>query len=46
VWPGESPLVTDGPFAETKEGIGGLYVVDCPSRAEATELAAREPRSP
>jgi hypothetical protein len=46
VRPGETPLVTDGPFAETKEGIGGIYVVECASRDEALELAAQVPRSP
>jgi hypothetical protein len=46
VRPGERPLVTDGPFAETKEGIGGIYVVDCAGRDEALELAAQVPRSP
>jgi hypothetical protein len=46
VRPGESPLVTDGPFAETKESIGGLYVVDCASRDEALDLAGRMPQSP
>ena len=46
VRPGERPLVTDGPFAETKEGVGGFYVVECASREEAIELAARVPRSP
>jgi hypothetical protein len=46
VRPGQAPPVTDGPFAETKEAVGGFYVVDCASRAEALELAARVPRSP
>ncbi|HEU5207292.1 MAG TPA: YciI family protein [Gaiellaceae bacterium] len=46
VRPGRTPLVTDGPFAETKEGIGGIYVVDCAGRNEALELAAQIPRSP
>jgi hypothetical protein len=46
VRPGRPPLVTDGPFADTKEGIGGIYVVDCAGRAEALELAAQVPRSP
>ena len=32
VRPGEKPMVTDGPFAETKEAVGGFYVVDCASR--------------
>ena len=46
VRPGRTPLVTDGPFAETKEGIGGIYVVECASREEALELAGRVPQSP
>ena len=39
-------LVTDGPFAETKEAVGGFYVVECASRDEAIELAGRVPESP
>ena len=46
VRPGERPLVTDGPFAETKEGVGGFYVVECASRDEALELAGKVPLSP
>jgi hypothetical protein len=46
VRPGERPLVTDGPFAETKEGVGGFYVVECDSREEALELAGKVPSSP
>jgi hypothetical protein len=46
VRPGEQPLVTDGPFAETKEALGGFYVVDCESRREALELAGQVPVSP
>jgi hypothetical protein len=46
VRPGDTPLVTDGPFAETKEALGGFYVVDCASRDEAIELAGLVPRSP
>jgi hypothetical protein len=38
--------VTDGPFAETKEAVGGFYVIDCASRDEAIELAGRVPQSP
>ncbi len=33
--------VTDGPYPETKEVIGGFTVVDVPSRAEALEWAAK-----
>jgi hypothetical protein len=46
VRPGERPLVTDGPFAETKEAIGGFYVVECASREEAITLAGGVPPSP
>jgi hypothetical protein len=46
VVPGDAPLVTDGPFADTKEGVGGFYVVDCASREEAIELAGHVPQSP
>jgi hypothetical protein len=34
-------LITDGPFPETKEIIGGFAVVDVPSREEALEWAAK-----
>ncbi|MGH3109336.1 MAG: YciI family protein [Gaiellaceae bacterium] len=46
VRPGEKPIVTDGPFAETKEAVGGLYVVDVADRDEAVRLAGQVPRSP
>jgi hypothetical protein len=46
VRPGGTPLVTDGPFAETKEAVGGFYVVECASRDEALELAGKVPLSP
>ena len=46
VRPGETPLVTDGPFAETKEAVGGFYLVDCESRKQALELAGQVPSSP
>ena len=36
-------LVTDGPFAETKEQLGGYYVVDVPDLDAALELAALIP---
>jgi hypothetical protein len=39
-------LVTDGPFAETKEMLGGYYVVDLPDREAAVEWAARVPNAP
>jgi hypothetical protein len=36
-------LVTDGPFAETKEQLGGYYLVEAGSIAEATKLAEQIP---
>jgi hypothetical protein len=36
-------LITDGPFAEAKEQLGGYYVLDCGGLDEAIELAARIP---
>ena len=36
-------LTTDGPFAETREQLGGFYLVDCKDLDEAIEVAARIP---
>jgi hypothetical protein len=36
-------LTTDGPFAETKEQLGGYYVVDCKDLDEAIEVASKIP---
>jgi hypothetical protein len=36
-------LVTDGPFAETKEAVGGFDIVECGSLEEAVEIAAGHP---
>jgi hypothetical protein len=36
-------LVSDGPFAETKEQVAGLNVLTCRSLAEAVEIASRHP---
>src|ERR1051325_6720244 len=36
-------LATDGPFAETKEQIGGFFLVDCKNLDEAIEVAAKIP---
>ena len=35
--------LTDGPFAETKEVVGGFYLIDCASKAEAIEWASKLP---
>jgi hypothetical protein len=39
------PLVTDGPFIEAKEALGGFYLVECASMDEALEWAARLPEA-
>jgi hypothetical protein len=36
-------IISDGPFAETKEWMAGFDVIECPSMAEAVEIAARHP---
>jgi hypothetical protein len=36
-------LLSDGPFAETKEQIGGLCVIECADLDEALEIAAAHP---
>lgn len=36
-------LVTDGPFAETKEAVGGFDIIECGSYEEAVEIAAGHP---
>ena len=36
-------IVTDGPFAETKEHLGGYYLIDAPDLDDAIEAAARIP---
>ncbi|MFI9379714.1 YciI family protein [Kutzneria sp. NPDC052558] len=36
-------LLTDGPFADTKEQIGGLVLIECADLDEAVEIAARHP---
>jgi hypothetical protein len=37
------PVVTDGPFAETREQLGGYYLVDAKDLDEAIGIAARVP---
>lgn len=36
-------VVTDGPFAETKEAVGGFDLLECDSLEEAVEIAASHP---
>ncbi|MEA2134562.1 MAG: hypothetical protein QOC68_2471 [Solirubrobacteraceae bacterium] len=40
---GGERLVTDGPFAETKEQLGGFYLLDCKDLDEAIAYAAKIP---
>jgi hypothetical protein len=37
---GETPVITDGPYLETKEVIGGFWVIDAPDLDVALRLAA------
>jgi hypothetical protein len=39
-------LTTDGPFAETKEQLGGYYMVECENLDQAIEAASRIPAAP
>jgi hypothetical protein len=40
---GDETLVTDGPYAEVKEALGGFFMLDCESMDEALEWAAKIP---
>ena len=39
----ETPVVTDGPYGETKELFGGFWILDVASKEEAVEWAKRAP---
>jgi hypothetical protein len=39
----DSPVITDGPFTETKEILSGFYLIDAETEERALELAARIP---
>ncbi|MFJ1707479.1 YciI family protein [Kitasatospora sp. NPDC088346] len=43
---GETPVVTDGPYGETKELFGGFYLIEVASKEEAVEWARRMPALP
>jgi len=43
---GGAPKVTDGPFAEAREVVGGYWMIQAKSRAEAVEWARRCPAAP
>ncbi len=40
---GDETLVTDGPYAEVKEALGGYYLLECDTIDEAVDWAARIP---
>jgi hypothetical protein len=40
---GEDQVVTDGPFAESKEQLGGFYLLECKDMDEALEWAKKVP---
>jgi hypothetical protein len=40
---GETPVVSDGPYGETKELFNGFYILDVASQQEAVEWAKRAP---
>lgn len=44
--PDGEPVVTDGPFAESKEFLAGYWIVECDSRERAIEIAARASAAP
>ncbi|WP_040167734.1 YciI family protein [Microbacterium gorillae] len=43
---GETPLVTDGPYGETKELFNGFWTLECSTIEEAAEWAKRAPLTP
>lgn len=44
-FPGGKPKVTDGPFTEAKEAVGGYWMIQVKSKEEAVEWATRCPAS-
>ncbi len=40
------PMITDGPFAETKEQLGGYHLIECANLDEAISIAKRIPTIP
>jgi hypothetical protein len=43
VGPGDEPVLTDGPFAESKEQLGGFCLLECENAGEALEWARKVP---
>ncbi|MEU5770352.1 YciI family protein [Streptomyces asoensis] len=44
--PDGKPVITDGPYGETKEVIAGYWLLECESLERVTEIAARVTRCP
>jgi hypothetical protein len=42
-WTGDKASHTDGPFAETKEMLGGILILEAKDKAEAVEIISRHP---
>lgn len=42
---GERPIVTDGPYLETKEHLGGFWVIEAADLDQALDLAAKGSRA-
>ncbi|WP_193598190.1 YciI family protein [Microbacterium sp. YJN-G] len=42
----ETPLITDGPYGETKELFNGFWIIETATREEAAEWASRAPLGP
>jgi hypothetical protein len=40
---GSTPLVTDGPYTETKEQVGGMFLIEARDLDEAVAIASRHP---
>jgi hypothetical protein len=43
---GGTPIVSDGPFAESKEFLAGYWIIETPTRERAYEIAARASSAP
>jgi hypothetical protein len=46
VGPDGKPVITDGPYGETKEVLAGYWVLECESLERVTEIAARVAQCP
>ena len=42
---GDTPLITDGPYAETKEQLGGYYLLECKDLDDALNWASQIPEA-